>query len=747
MKKYYIPTSSLNFNNILSTESVSPKAFYECRGFGYDRWTSIPENSCEFAVTLYDYPGSFVRSQSDLEDHPLLIEYATDEDFPKVGDGVYACRHTLYFNPTTTLFIFFAEQDKKVALSLTESSLETKLVSVYRWRMVVDSFERRYAPIGIRGFDEIEYSEVEKDRQINRMKGLLYGYYVGASIAAAPEQVKKLGIYLKIHNVFAAVASSVEREPTEAQCTQLKSAFNELNRFNPLYNDLLEFEGEDVRVERLIAILKKHGKDILPNDTDGLVASLKGGPAVECYGMRWIEDQIRQTQMSMAGQRVYLSPNKEEILVIDGKLAKICNEFIADELMQNLFVSWANEVLVKPEFNGKVSSCKSALADALTFKAKELLGSEWVDGNPVRCYLNALRRHVIGKNEFSEEWHDNLLSAVAAILSKGDDWEGLLRFMQAKGLADCRLAFAIYGELNGFANLTRDFTDVVLCRQNKERRAVYQEFHGQLLDQRIDWSILEKPHDVMQKVPHEVAHCTEDLRTRVLGFFDGPSFECKLTRAVKKDMRSQLLWIFEETSNNPKPDDFIKSLAKRKGWGERTKAWKLMQKEFAPNFQNAVNFKSRQKKKGCVDGVESEAFPTKAPPRQLELLKLPAEDSPAEVCLAPVSVYDEKLLVHDQELRLAIEEKFADLGPDRVRQLVWSVSEFCKKYAPGGWYWKNPNKYQQENPDLIDHLLRCLISDKTTDLNFRWQGEEAKRFQSFLEARYRCSRKVHDAKK
>lgn len=26
--KYYIPTSSLNFNNILSTESVSPKIFY-----------------------------------------------------------------------------------------------------------------------------------------------------------------------------------------------------------------------------------------------------------------------------------------------------------------------------------------------------------------------------------------------------------------------------------------------------------------------------------------------------------------------------------------------------------------------------------------------------------------------------------------------------------------------------------------------------------------------------------------------
>lgn len=594
MKKFYIPTSSLNFNNILSTESVSPKAFYECRRFGYGRWTSIPENSCDFAVTLYDHPGLFARTQSDLEDHPLLIEYSTDEEFKKVGDGIYVCDHTLYFNPAITRFIFFTEQDKTVALSLTESSLETKLVSVYRQRISVETFERRYVPVGIHVPDKVNEVEVEKDRLINRLKGLLYGYYVGASVAVTPEQVKKLGAYLQIQNIFAAIVSSANHIPTDTQREQLKLAFAELNRFDPLYNALLEFERDTSRVDQLFAILRKFGKDVFHNDVETLVTSLKSEGAGDCYGVRWVKDNVQRVQTEMNVNRVYLSPEKDEILVIGGKLDKISNEYLLDKLMQKLFMAWANEVLVKPEFNGKVSSCKEELADALTFKAKDVLGSDWIDGNPVRRYLNAMRKHIIGKNEFSEEWKNDLLSSMAAVLSKGDDWNGLLRFMQSKGLTDYRLAFAIYGELNGFANLTRDFTDVVLNGHNKDRRAMYQEFYGQLHGRRIDWAQLDKP-PVVQTV-------VETLKTKVLRFFDGAGFKCKKSKAEKQSLRSILLNVFEQLTDNPDPKVFFQALAVRKdGWDEKKQPWKILQKEFAPDFSKGTNSKGRKKtKKGDV---------------------------------------------------------------------------------------------------------------------------------------------------
>lgn len=43
--KLYIPTTTLNFDNILSSESISPKAFYEKRGFGYKTWETVDENN------------------------------------------------------------------------------------------------------------------------------------------------------------------------------------------------------------------------------------------------------------------------------------------------------------------------------------------------------------------------------------------------------------------------------------------------------------------------------------------------------------------------------------------------------------------------------------------------------------------------------------------------------------------------------------------------------------------------------
>ena len=81
--KLYIPTTSLNFNNILSTESISPKGFYSLRGFGYSRWFTIPENDLEGIILLYESPAEIIRPASDLEDHPLLIEIDTDEEYPK----------------------------------------------------------------------------------------------------------------------------------------------------------------------------------------------------------------------------------------------------------------------------------------------------------------------------------------------------------------------------------------------------------------------------------------------------------------------------------------------------------------------------------------------------------------------------------------------------------------------------------------------------------------------------------------
>lgn len=51
--KLYIPTCTLNFNNILSSESISPLGFYARRGFGNKRFYPVCANDKDQVIILY----------------------------------------------------------------------------------------------------------------------------------------------------------------------------------------------------------------------------------------------------------------------------------------------------------------------------------------------------------------------------------------------------------------------------------------------------------------------------------------------------------------------------------------------------------------------------------------------------------------------------------------------------------------------------------------------------------------------
>lgn len=182
----------------------------------------------------------------------------------------------------------------------------------------------------------------------------------------------------------------------------------------------------------------------------------------------------------MASYNILLSPDAEEVITSNGKLSKVSS--IVDNVENQLYVSWVNNVLIN--FNGKVSSASAELADAITKSAIDTLGDKWANSS-IRIFLNQLRRHVRGE-EFTQPWDNGVLSSIAAVISKGDDWESLLSFIQSKGMTDYRIAFSFYGMLNGFANLTRDFTDILLNQKSIYVAEIYREFYGQLHGITID---------------------------------------------------------------------------------------------------------------------------------------------------------------------------------------------------------------------------------------------------------------------
>ena len=601
MKKYYIPTSSLNFNNILSTESISPKAFYGKRGFGYSRWWPIDENNMENITLLFDSPHMFERPSSDMEDHEMLIEINTDDEYNKLTDGVYYSDKTIYLNPWQTKIYFFSDSVKRTVLSLSDSSLETKMVRLYQRQMIVDSFDGKYPiiqdGITVNAVDTNRY--IEEDYIINKMKGLLYGYYIGANLSSTKEQIQKLDSLREIQNIFSSIISSYDRVPSQSQRKRLNDLFEFLEHQQPLYLGLEKIVDSQELANKIFDYFKHHGYSFKTIDGDSLISGLQSATEYN-PSIAWIKREISKADGLVESSKKPLNPEDAEIIV-SSRDKLVSQKNISDELMAKLFVYWVNNVLCSDSFNGKVNSVKESLSDEITKAAKNVIGADW-DNSPIRTYLNQLRRHVRGE-EFNQEWDNGLLSSMAAILIKGDEWEQLLHFMQNKGMFDYRLAYAMYGVLNGFANMTRDFTDLLLNKQYGYLSGVYREFYGQLHKKYIPVSQTEL-NVVPIKEPNPVIHTILKKSETDMSIEQWREGIRKYAATVIKRDKSKLKKnsLEEALIQNGANQDyfaFITMLANFDGWkpsksGSNTN-WKRMQEHFIPDYNQQIGKNIKKK--------------------------------------------------------------------------------------------------------------------------------------------------------
>ncbi len=492
MKKYYIPTSSLNFNNILSSESISPKSFYSARSFGYSRWTSIPENPFDNSIVLYDKLCALSRPLSDYEDHPMIVEVYLDESVAStlvpIAEHVFLCDHSIYVDPFSSSIFFFTESDRRIALSMSDASIETKLVQLFRKKISVINLPSEHFPV-IDSSSEVQnlnVVEIEKDKRINRMKGLLYGYYIGSILSPSFDDLSKLNDAREIYNILAAILASFDHKATELQRERLKALYAKFQPPVPFFSKLSSIVNEKSLFDAIVSLVRgEYGYIKGEFDVDRTISQLltaattpdSKNPVVEnCNSI------IKQIESSMLHNARSLSVEDSQIVVIDGALVHLNINGVSEQ-DKKLCIGWLNDVLSKDEFNGKVSTFKEALSDEITRKAKDLCENEWKGSYP-EITLNALRRHVRG-DEFPHEWKNDIYSSIAAVVVRGDDWQKLLQYVQSKEMTDYRLVFAFYGTLNGFANLPRDFTDLLFGRESKYIAEVYKEFYGQLFGRSV----------------------------------------------------------------------------------------------------------------------------------------------------------------------------------------------------------------------------------------------------------------------
>lgn len=486
--KYYIHSTILNLNNILSTESISPPAFYERRGFGNSRFFPIPQNKNRNVLILHPKP-FFYELKPDFdgqENYPLIIEVEGSEEFKKFNkpevdkNDFLIADKTIYLTPYTTRFIFFEEIHKKYAYSSLSLDIETKLLSLYKKVMDVSKPDACLPHIPKIVENEINIDEISKDIRINKIKGIIYAYYAASTFTVSENTLKVLNAYKGLYNICSSIQSNPYKIPSEQQREKILEFYN-IIQYEPYISSYEEFKNfyelNNIHPYKMIEKIKCLGSNYKTTTIPGIDELIKYNKCdlINNQTLSTIDNAIKSLDIEMSANKfVFPREQKIQINILDENF--ISSKIIADESENKLLVDLLNFLVASRKYFDKITNKDLQLADDLTYQAKDSLGDKWVKGFYISDFLNCLRR-TINNQENIEDWQDGLLSSIAALTLKGDDWSKLLQFMLGKGMRDCRIAFALYGAIIGYAKLTRDLTDNLL---NGDFAAFYRYLHKQL---------------------------------------------------------------------------------------------------------------------------------------------------------------------------------------------------------------------------------------------------------------------------
>lgn len=446
MDYLYIPTTTLNFNNILSTGSISPAGAYAVRRFGYKQFEVVEPNPFRNSLLLYDRYPAFTIEATDRDSHPLVLRLRADrlpeslvkQPGRKSDVHVYSCDETIYFDPSSVDFFFASSDAKQIALTKSEPSFTTKLVELYRpWMHVqspkeLNTFEWSAEVLeGIQdGNKEIVLQSCESDSHVNRLKGFASGYIIGAYKSTNPKVADARSKVRAIRNLASAMLndptskySDSERKDVDFSCVTLERFFAkggiDTQRFDP-------WRGDNIRIDsgKIITDIRDR------NETDA----------------RFTQSLVR--------------------LVNDYCLTSDFYEHLDEERLN------------------------VALAGAQAIRAD--IGLKW-EGSPWQTYINDLLNNIKSGSAFDFNDCSSLaIKAFAAFILKGDDLNKLEAFLTTHGIGDFRIPFALWGAMFGFSKISKTFYNLPFERGDADyARKMHNYVHSVI--HKIPLKALERP--------------------------------------------------------------------------------------------------------------------------------------------------------------------------------------------------------------------------------------------------------------
>ena len=477
MMNCYIKTLRSNLDNILSSESISPYSFYQGRSFGYRRYDRLKDN-------IYD---NVLRVDMMINDDPedvIYIELSSDDEqirnlANKITKGSFYVSKTIYLYPWNCRILFKTVEDARSSIFLCRSSLMNKMWGYFAVGLVEQKGKKSYTVFKPNGGISITREEIDADNKRNKLKGFLYGYYVGLSKSLSPELAKMLQVEMKMYGLATAVAGMrIRLEETVKEIEQLKKIFNANDpnqlRLKRLWSDNVigsfssSLDGElferylgrfGVLKTTMYAFAAEQGIAVSPRlDSAKMIGSdwRMFAQHIDEYTRGIIDMAVSENKVA----------EKERVSVKDGIIT-------LQQMRETLYEVVVNEIVSGNTWlsTERVSTNKLEVANELTYRLKEYdekCGLEW-EGSEHQLYMERVRQNIAYSSSFDpNQTNDKGLRALAVYVLKGDMMDELIKFVQIAGIEDYSLVCGLWGANIGYANLPKTFMNRIDLPEQKK---------------------------------------------------------------------------------------------------------------------------------------------------------------------------------------------------------------------------------------------------------------------------------------
>lgn len=593
----YLPISSQNFNNIFSTESISPHAFYSQRNFGIKRHFKTDFSLFDEYLLFYPIPIYFRLDNAMAEAYPMLLAIDSQllnldlaSEFESKSGTIVAYPKSIYLNMIDFEVWFHSQQEKDNIIARAEAGLEVKAVNKYRQRFKVVSsrelkdFDLRQIISKQAGPNPLLLNEIKKDKSFNHFKGLVFGYFIGQIGQKSKSEIEFTKSLQDIINNFANMrsgfgisdlskserynATKSEAKPKYGSKPKasgyedkygnsnlidkqnlLNSTLQSIDKSEKLFNEIFEKQTkiEDIILSYLQSKVKKPVKTsdleifvevskLLPEIYElilkGAMQNRKGSEfegfeflryAVNDYAINSksatyptyeVDEKIKNTiyKLEKFAEAHFIVKQKQNIVPdlscfvydIADQLQIHYDKFGSKTLTTmeiQIYEEIANTLLEFPKMQpGEIET-----QDILRIVAevgKRLKSISGIGKEEVQDLrdLYAFLQNKLDKFN-AEDLSSVVISNFTSFIFKPNSIEELQKFIEIKGIKESYIAYSFWCAFNGFASLSKTFTQALFTSDKSELGESIDAFLSQILKvDRISQNITKTREEPQQKV-------------------------------------------------------------------------------------------------------------------------------------------------------------------------------------------------------------------------------------------------------